>query len=113
MDNAQQSPRHAQRVAVFALVATLLVVGVLVAPYVAHDVAMAAGAANPWEKPLQDISTSMIGPVVYAAFLIGLIIFCVLWFLGYAAFAAAAGLVIAGAIAANAEGIASWIGLKG
>jgi type IV secretory pathway VirB2 component (pilin) len=72
-----------------------------------------AQAANPWEQPLTDISTSMIGPVALAGFLIALGVFCLAWCLGYAAVGAAVGIVVAGAILGNAESIASWLGIGG
>jgi type IV secretory pathway VirB2 component (pilin) len=72
-----------------------------------------AQAANPWEAPLADISASLIGPVALAAFLIGLCFFCFSWWLGFAGIGAAVGLVVAGAIIGNAEGIASWLGIGG
>jgi type IV secretory pathway VirB2 component (pilin) len=70
-------------------------------------------SANPWEKPLTDISTSMIGPVALAGFLIALGAFCLMWCMGYAAIGAAVGIVVAGAILGNAESVASWLGIGG
>ena len=72
-----------------------------------------AQAANPWEQPLTDISTSMIGPVALAGFLIALGVFCLMWCMGYAAVGVAVGIVVAGAILGNAESIASWLGIGG
>lgn len=101
--------RTEQRIALFAVVGVALVVGLLLTP----EWSWAAAAGNPWEKPLQDIANSVIGPVAMAAFLIGLCIWAFMWWVGYTAIGAAVGLVIGGAIIANADSIASWIGLKG
>ena len=67
--------------------------------------------SNPWEKPLTDISTSMIGPVALAGFLIALGAFCLMWCMGYAAVGVAVGIVVAGAILGNAKNIAQWLNI--
>jgi type IV secretory pathway VirB2 component (pilin) len=73
--------------------------------------ALASAQSMPWEKPLTDISTSMIGPVAAAGFLIALAAFCLMWMMGYAAVGVAVGVVVAGAILGNADTVASWLGL--
>ena len=88
---------------------TLLVVACLVATAV---VVMAQQNGNPWEKPLTDISVSMMGPVALAGFLIALGIFCLLWMMGaHGVLSMVVGLVIGGAILGNADTIASWLGI--
>jgi type IV secretory pathway VirB2 component (pilin) len=91
-----------------------IIIAALVLACVAGIAALAeAQAGNPWEKPLQDISTSVIGPVALAGFLIALGVFCLMWCMGYAAIGVAVGIVVAGAILGNAESIASWLGIGG
>ena len=94
----------------YLVILVLLVACAAVVPVVAH--AQAKGA-NPWEQPLTDISTSMIGPVALAGFLIALGVFCLMWCMGYAAVGVAVGIVVAGAILGNAEAIATWLGIGG
>jgi type IV secretory pathway VirB2 component (pilin) len=91
----------------YVVMLALLLACVAVVPVVVH-----AQAANPWEQPLTDISTSVTGPVALAAFLIALCIFCFTWWMGYTAIGAAVGLVVAGAIVGNADTIASWLGIS-
>ena len=96
-----------RRVVVMLAVVVLAMVAVIVLP----DLGLAQ-SANPWEKPLQDISTSVTGPVAMAGFLIGLGIFCLMWIMGaHGAIGLAVGVVVGGAILGNAETIASWLGL--
>ena len=69
-----------------------IVIAALVLVCVAGAVALVhAQATNPWEQPLTDISTSMIGPVALAGFLIALGAFCLMWCMGYAAVGVAVG----------------------
>jgi type IV secretory pathway VirB2 component (pilin) len=86
------------------------IAAICVAVMVLPEVSLAQ-AANPWEQPLTDLSTSMMGPVALAGFLIALGCFCLMWCMGYAAVGVAVGIVVAGAILGNAEGIASWLGV--
>jgi len=92
----------------YIVMVALVLACMAVVPMVVH-----AQATNPWEQPLTDISTSMIGPVALAGFLIALGVFCLMWCMGYAAVGVAVGIVVAGAILGNAESIASWLGIGG
>jgi type IV secretory pathway VirB2 component (pilin) len=73
-----------------------------------------AQSANPWEKPIDDIATSMISKVAPSAFLVAIGVFAIMWWFGaHAIMGTAVGLIIAGAIVGNADTIASWLGLGG
>lgn len=92
----------------------MIILVLVLACVVGTAVVVGAQAKNPWEQPLTDIATSMMGPVALAGFLIGLGIFCLMWIMGaHGAVSLAIGIVIGGAILGNADTIASWLGVGG
>lgn len=88
----------------------VLAVGLLVLG--AAEVWAQVGGAWPWEQPLTGIAASLTGPVARNAFIIGVVIFGIMWWAGFSIVTSGIGLVVGGAIVANAPLIAQTIGFR-
>lgn len=91
----------------------LLLVLAIGVPLLADAAGQGGGDLAFLSEKVGDLSTTVAGPIALAGFVLACVIGGLLWACGMSVFYLFGGIILGGAIAANATTIASWLGFTG